>query len=326
MASYNTYADIQKAETADLKNVNNMYTGMINNSDKFYNDQINAAKDYQKTQTDIQNQQTEQAINVINQNKEYQKQDYLKEQKGAYADWQKQSNQYGANAEANAKMLNSGYAESSQVQMYTAYQNRVATARQTYTRAITDYDNKIADARLQNNAKLAEIAYTTLQKTLELSLQGFQYKNTLLQQKLDETNKVKDRYYSRWSDLRNYLMQEKQFEEQVREFNKSFSSGSGGGSSRSYNYSSGGSVPSGTVKSTKQVETKKINSKPSSKNAKYTGNYTPIGLSSKGVKASNKLADTVLSKGYVTQSQIKKATKGLSKNDKVLITNSLKRK
>lgn len=236
MASYNTYADIQKAETADLKNVNNMYTGMINNSDKFYNDQINAAKDYQKTQTDIQNQQTEQAINVINQNKEYQKQDYLKEQKGAYADWQKQSNQYGANAEANAKMLNSGYAESSQVQMYTAYQNRVATARQTYTRAITDYDNKIADARLQNNAKLAEIAYTTLQKTLELSLQGFQYKNTLLQQKLDETNKVKDRYYSRWSDLRNYLMQEKQFEEQVREFNKSFSSGSGGGSSRSYSY------------------------------------------------------------------------------------------
>lgn len=323
MASYNTYADIQKAETADLKNVNNMYTGMINNSDKFYNDQIKAAKDYQKTQTDIQNQQTEQAINVINQNKEYQKQDYLKEQKGAYADWQKQSNQYGANAEANAKMLNSGYAESSQVQMYTAYQNRAATARQTYTRAITDYDNKIADARIQNNAKLAEIAYTALQKILELSLQGFQYKNTLLQQKLDETNKVKDRYYSRWSDLRNYLMQEKQFEEQVREFNKSFSSGSGGGSSRSYSY--GGSSSGGGVATSKKQSNSKINKKASG-SKKYTGNYTPIGLNGKALKASNKIANTVLKKGYVTSNQVKKAVKGLSKKDQTLILNSLKRK
>lgn len=232
----NTYAGIKAQQTAELKEINNTYNPMIKNSDKFYNQQINAAKDYQKTQTDIQNQMTDQVVKEINQNKEYQRQDYLKEQKGAYADWQKQSNQYGANAEANAKMIGSGYAESSQVQMYTAYQNRVATARQTYTRAITDYDNKIADARLQNNAKLAEIAYTTLQKTLELSLQGFQYKNTLLQQRLGERQKVKQNYYTRWSDLRSYLLQKAQFEEQKREFNKSFNRGSGGGSSISYKY------------------------------------------------------------------------------------------
>lgn len=235
----NTYAGIKAQQTAELNEINNTYNPMIKNSDKFYNDQIKAANDYQKTQTDIQNQMTDQVVKEINQNKEYQRQDYLKEQKGAYADWQKQSNKYGANAEANAKMIGSGYAESSQVQMYTAYQNRVATARQTYTRAITDYDNKIADARLQNNAKLAEIAYTTLQKTLELSLQGFQYKNTLLQQRLGERQKVKERYYNRWNDLRSYLLQKAQFEEQKREFNKEYnlkkktlaSSGSGGYSS-----------------------------------------------------------------------------------------------
>lgn len=267
----NTYAGIKAQQNNELKEINNTYNPMISNSDKFYNQQINAAKDYQKTQTDIQNQQTDQIVKEINQNKEYQRQDYLKEQKGAYADWQKQSNQYGANAEANAKMIGSGYAESSQVQMYTAYQNRVATARQTYTRAITDYDNKIADARLQNNAKLAEIAYNTLQKTLELSLQGFQYKNTLLQQRLGEKQKVRDRYYTRWNDLRNHLMQEKQFKEQVREFNKSFNRGSGGGSSsgrsssRSYSRSySGSGGSSGGVKLTKGDNNPKLKKKPKS--------------------------------------------------------------
>ena len=254
----NTYAGITSQQNADLKNVNNLYDNMVNNSDKFYQQQIKAANDYKTTHTQIQNQQTDQAVKELNQQKEYQRQDYVRDQKGAYADWQKQSNQYGANAEANAKMINSGYAESSQVQMYTAYQNRVATARQTYTRAVTDYDNKITNARLQNSAKLAEIAYNTLQKTLELSLQGFQYKNTLLQQKLTAQNDIKDRYYTRWNDLRNHLMQEKQFKESVRQFNKeyelkkkSFSSGSGGGGG-GYSYSSGGSGgSSGGAKLTK---------------------------------------------------------------------------
>ena len=253
----NTYAGIKAQQNNELKEINNTYNPMISNSDKFYNQQINAAKDYQKTQTDIQNQQTDQIVNEINQNKEYQRQDYLKEQKGAYVDWQKQADKF---ANQNTNFKHSGVSETAQVQMYTAYQNRVATARQTYTRAITDYDNKIADARLQNNAKLAEIAYNTLQKTLELSLQGFQYKNTLLQQRLGERQKVRDRYYTRWNDLRNHLMQEKQFKEQVREFNKSFNRGSGGGSSsgrsssRSYSksYSSKKSSGSSKTKSKKK--------------------------------------------------------------------------
>lgn len=282
----NTYAGIKAQQTAELKEINNTYNPMIKNSDKFYNQQINAAKDYQKTQTDIQNQMTDQVVKEINQNKEYQRQDYLKEQKGAYADWQKQSNQYGANAEANAKMIGSGYAESSQVQMYTAYQNRVATARQTYTRAITDYDNKIADARLQNNAKLAEIAYTTLQKTLELSLQGFQYKNTLLQQRLGERQKVKQNYYTRWNDLRSYLLQKAQFEEQKREFNKSFNRGSGGGSSRSYSYSYGGSRSSGSSKGSSSSGSAKLKSK---KKKSSTSGWTSGG---------KQLTNLVASKGY----------------------------
>ena len=219
MAQDSRYTKITKQENNDLKNVNKLYDSMVNNSNKFYDDQVNAVKDYQKTQTDIQNEQNKLAMDKINQQKEWANQDYVKEQKASYADWQKQSNQYGANAEANAKMINSGYSESSQVQMYTAYQNRVATARESFNRIITEYDNQMNDAIIQNKAKLAEIAYNSLKERLSLALEGFQYKNTLLEKKLTAQNDVKDRYYNRWQDVRSQINTEKALKEQIREFN-----------------------------------------------------------------------------------------------------------
>lgn len=280
MASINyndkRFANVRKKETADLKNVNNLYNSMVNNSDKYYNNLINASQDYAKKQSEIQNQQTDFAIEKVEQQKEWANQDYIKEQKGAYTDWQKQSDQYGATAEANAKMLNTGYSESSQVQMYTAYQNRVATARESYNRAVVEYDNAIKDARLQNSAKLAEIAYQALQQKLELSLQGFQYKNTLLQQKLTSQNDVKDRYYNRWKDVQSQINTEKALAEQVRQFNAnlklekqklSLSSGSsGGGSYRSYSSrSSSGKGRSAKISKSKKKSSVKSTKKSSSK-------------------------------------------------------------
>lgn len=283
MAQDSRYTKITKQENTDLKNVNKLYDSMVNNSNKFYDNQVNAAKDYQKTQTDIQNEQNKLAMDKINQQKEWANQDYVKEQKASYADWQKQSNQYGANAEANAKMINSGYSESSQVQMYTAYQNRVATARESFNRIITEYDNQMNDAIIQNKAKLAEIAYNSLKERLSLALEGFQYKNTLLEKKLTAQNDVKDRYYNRWQDVRSQINTEKALKEQIREFNAnlklekqklSLSSGSsGGGSYRSYSSRSssgkGGSAKiskskkKSSVKATKKT-TKKSSSKKSS--------------------------------------------------------------
>lgn len=285
MALDQRYSKIINQENKDLKNVNNLYNSMINNSNKFYNNQVNAVKDYQKTQTDIQNEQNKLALGKIEQQKEWANQDYVKEQKASYADWQKQSNQYGANAEANAKMINSGYSESSQVQMYTAYQNRVATARESFNRIITEYDNQMNDAIIQNKAKLAEIAYNSLKERLSLALEGFQYKNTLLEKKLTARNDVKDRYYNRWQDVRGQINTEKALKEQIREFNAnlklekqklSLSSGSsGGGSYRSYSSRSssssrkGGSVKiskskrKSSVKATKKA-TKKSSSRKSS--------------------------------------------------------------
>ena len=92
---------------------------------------------------------------------------------------------------ASQGLNTSGYSESSKVSMYNQYQNRVSVARDVFSRAVLNYDNSIKEAQLANNARLAEIAYNALQTELELSLQGFQYKNTLLQTQLQQQQQVK---------------------------------------------------------------------------------------------------------------------------------------
>lgn len=218
------FKTVESEKQTALEEVNNVYGNMINQSDQFYNDQKAAVEDYKNTQQQIQQENTDFAIEKIEQQKEQANKDYTKEQQGAYVDWQKQSNQYGANAEAMAQqgMLGGGYSESSQVSMYNQYQNRVATARDVFNRAVLNYDNAIKEAQLSNNAKLAEIAYQALQTQLELSLQGFQYKNTLLQTQLEMQNQTEDRYYSRWQDVLQQMNQENQFAEQIRQYEQNY--------------------------------------------------------------------------------------------------------
>lgn len=218
------FQTVESEKQAALENVNNTYNNMINQSDQFYQDQINAAKDYANTQQQIQQENTDFAIEKVEQQKEQANKDYTKEQAGAYVDWQKQSNQYGANAEqmAASGLTNTGYSESSQVSMYNTYQNRVATARDTFNRAILNYDNSIKEAQLANNSKLAEIAYQALQTQLELSLAGFQYKNTLLQTQIEMQNQTEDRYYSRWQDVLGQMNQENQFAESIRQYEQNY--------------------------------------------------------------------------------------------------------
>ena len=176
------------------------YNGMIDNTDQFYQAQIDASKEWASQQSQIQQEQTDFTIEQIEQQKDQAQKDYTKEQAGAYVDWQKQSNQYGVNAEkiAAAGLAGTGFSESSQVSMYNTYQNRVATARESYNKAVLNYDNAIKDARLQNNAALAEIAANALQQQLELSLQGFQYKNQLISELSDKKMQVENLYNDKW--------------------------------------------------------------------------------------------------------------------------------
>ena len=232
------FTQVESEKQNALTEMEQTYQDMIGSTDKFYQDQIDASKQWADTQSKLQQEQTDFTIEQIEQQKDKAQKDYVKEQSGAYVDWQKQSNKYGAQAEqmASTGMTNTGFSESSQVSMYNTYQNRVSTAREVFSNAILSYDNNIKDARLQNNAALAEIAYQALQQQLELSLEGFQYKNQLISEQVNKKLEVDQMYYQRWQDVlnqintenamaeeirqfeQNYALQTKQFEEQIRQF------------------------------------------------------------------------------------------------------------
>lgn len=216
------FAQVEADKKEALSDIEQTYGGMINNSDKYYQAQINASKQWADKQTQLQQQNTDFAIEQIEQQKDQAHTDYLKEQSGSYVDWQKQSNQYGANAESIAAggLANTGFAESSQVSMYNTYQNRVAAARESYNRAVLNYDNAIKDAQLQNNSALAEIAFKALEQQLQLSLEGFQYKNNLILEQANKKTEIDNTYHARYQDVLNQINTENALAEEVRQYNE----------------------------------------------------------------------------------------------------------
>lgn len=218
------FAEVEADKKAALSEVDQKYGQMIGGADDKYNALIDESQKWAEQQTQLQKDQTAFTIEKIEEQKARAEKDYQKEQSGAYVDWQKQSNQYGANAEAMAAqgMAGTGYSESSQVSMYNTYQNRVATAREAFTRVTTDYDIAIKDAQLQNNSVLAEIAHQAQQQRLELILEGFQYKNNLIIDQMNKKQEVDNTYYARYQDVLSQINTENALAEQVRQFNQEY--------------------------------------------------------------------------------------------------------
>lgn len=218
------FAKVETDKQNAMTELEQTYAGLIGDSDKYYQAQIDASKQWADKQSQLQQEQTDFAIEQIEQQKGQAHKDYIKEQSGAYVDWQKQSDQYGVAAEQQASggMTNTGFSESSQVSMYNTYQNRVATARESYDRAVLNYDNAIKDARLQNNSVLAEIAFNALQQQLELSLEGFQYKNNLILEQANKKVELDNQYYQRYQDVLNQINTENAMAEEIRQFNQNY--------------------------------------------------------------------------------------------------------
>lgn len=110
----------------------------------------------------------------------------VQETAGAWQDYQKETDRYGVRAEAQAQagLSDSGYSESSRTALFSAYQSRVAAARQVYDQALGRYETAMAQARQQNDAALAQIAYETLQAQLELTAQGLKKQQALERERL----------------------------------------------------------------------------------------------------------------------------------------------
>lgn len=213
------------AQDDRLSNIETDKQTAINDSNAFYNDQINQTtgiygglkedlKQLGEDEKKLIQDQTDFTIEQIEQKKDQAAKDYEKEQRAAYTDWQKESNRFGVNAETLAAngLAASGYSESSQVAMYNGYQSRVAVARESYNTLVMNYDNAIKDAQIQGSVALAELARDTFNQGLELTLQEFTFKNDLLQAKKNDALMLDEYYTNKYNNTYNQILNEKQLQ------------------------------------------------------------------------------------------------------------------
>ena len=149
----------------DMEETTDTSTGTTKNK-------ISTIEDVYKRQEDLVNENTEFAIQQIENQKADTTKEYEKEQANAYKDYMHATNPYGVNAEqmAAAGLSNSGYSESAKVAMFNQYQNRLMAAREIYATAMRDWEMESTRARIQNKADLLEIAINAFKSTLSLAV------------------------------------------------------------------------------------------------------------------------------------------------------------
>lgn len=143
----------------------------------------------QKTQNEVERQK-----------KEYDE-EATKSAKALYSDYKKQSNPYGANAEqlASQGLNKSGYAESSQVNLYNTYQKNVTELITTANKLKADKDFEMNQAYLEADIQKAQNTLAIYQQQAQLALTEYQ----LRYQKYRD-----DKSDSQWE--RQFAMQQQQ--------------------------------------------------------------------------------------------------------------------
>lgn len=211
-----TYTNNISNTQSQLDNLSNEKQDLLNDYNDNYNNQLSEYENLmnqQQTNIDTwaeeqkkqQEAQKDYEIGLVEQNKKEAAEQTEAEIKDSYVDYMKQNNQYGGALEnlASAGLATQGYAESSKIAMYNTYQNRVGTAKSALLKANTQYDNQIQQALLNNDAKLAEIAYQQMQQSYQLALQGFEYRENLYNNKLAYEQNISDTYFAREQELRD---------------------------------------------------------------------------------------------------------------------------
>lgn len=176
-----------------------------------------------KAQAEMQNKitdmGTQKTINELNYNKAKIDPQTNKTTSGLYTDYQKEVNQYGAQADAQARkgLANSGYAETSRVSLYNTYQKNVTETVNSANQLKADFDFQMAQARQQGDITKAQNAYNLMQQQMQLAVQQYEFRQArqqfLYQQSRD---KVAD---SQWKKQFEYQksrdkVSDKQWEKQ----------------------------------------------------------------------------------------------------------------
>lgn len=216
------FTQVEQDRQNELNKYNQTYDNLIAERDKFTQQQQDYVDNWKTTQEQIANDNLQHQVDLYNQQKEKAEKEYQKEAKASYIDYQKEVDKYGVSREnvvANG-LSNSGYAESSKVDMYNTYQNRIATARESMNTIKLEFDNAIKEAQLSNNATLAELALQQMKQKLDIALEGFNYKDTQTQNKLNWEYNINNTYYDRYKDVESQINYENEQAEAIRQYNE----------------------------------------------------------------------------------------------------------
>lgn len=129
----------------------------------------------QQLQQDLVNQQTQKSIDELEYNKNKIDTDTQKQTRGLYTNYQKMANNYGVQAEQQAQMglNNSGYAETSKINLFNSYQKNVTDTLNNANQLKADFDFQINQARQQGNITMAQNQLALYQQKMQLLTQEY---------------------------------------------------------------------------------------------------------------------------------------------------------
>ena len=216
------FKDVENEKQSELNKYNETYDNLINERNNFTKEQQDMVDRWENTQKDVANKNLEYQKDLIEQQRKKSEQAYQNEAKASYIDYQKEVDKYGVSREnvVNNGLSNSGYAESSKVDMYNTYQNRLGTARKSMQDAGIEFDNAIRQAQLSNDETLAQNALKALQDKLNIALEGFNYKSDQENNRLNWNNTINNNYYNRYKDVESQINYENETAEKIRQYNE----------------------------------------------------------------------------------------------------------
>lgn len=138
-----------------------------------------------------------------------------------YSDYRKASNPYGATAEqlASQGLNKSGYAESTQTQLYNTYQKNATTLMVETQRLKADADFQMNQAYIEADIQKAQNAIVIYQQKAQLALQEYDMKFARDQWEWQKQQAILDRQYQASRDAISDQRWQKEFELSLRKAN-----------------------------------------------------------------------------------------------------------
>ena len=146
-----------------------------------------------------------------------------KQGKQLYADYRKASNPYGANAEqlASQGLNKSGYAESTQTQLYNTYQKNATTLMTETKKLKAEADFQMNQAYVDADIQKAQNAITIFQQKAQLALQEYEMKFARDQWEWQKQQAELDRQYQASRDAMSDAQWQKEYQLSLSKSKKS---------------------------------------------------------------------------------------------------------